>query len=303
MLINSYHADFLWTIECRAGFDEYIAPQHQITYLEMDTKRIPQADYTQRVNDIWQQIEATKPDLIVTMDDNALRYLGQSISDIGIPLVFMGVNDNPRVYFKHQQLPANVAGVLERPLLKQNIALLSKLLHKKSGRALLMMDSGMTSSAIINSTMNGLPSLTVGDFMLEVALLNNYVDWKEKIKSLSSDNYDALIISNYGNLMDEHNQPVPINNTSQWTSSNSLIPVFALWKNTTGKGKAIGGLLLSGVEQGKKAAEIANKALQTGELPYHLVPKHGDYTFSHHELSRWNIVLPADIKRRATLID
>jgi len=303
MLINSYHNEYLWTIECRSGFDKYINTEHQISYLEMDTKRIPKTEYAQRVNSIWKQIEETKPDLIVTMDDNALQYLGQLISDAGIPLVFMGVNNNPRVYFKNHQLPSNVVGILERPLLKQNITLLSKLLHIKSGRALLLMDSGMTSHAIIDSTMNGSRSLTVGHFVLDVSLIDNYTDWQTKIKSFSKNDYDALIISNYGNLKDKMNQQVPIDTTSRWTSTHSALPVFALWKNTVGKGKAIGGLILSGYEQGKKAAEIANKMFATGVLPYHLVPKHGDYTFSQHELSRWNMSLPENIKLRAKLID
>ena len=303
MLINSYHAKYLWSMECRTGFEEHIDPQHQITYFEMDTKRIPQTEYKQRVNNIWQKIEANKPDLIVTMDDNALKYLGQKIADTGVPLVFMGVNANPRLYFKSNQLPTNVAGVLERPLLKQNIVLLSKILPNNPNKVLLLMDNGMTSSAIIESTMEGKISLNIGGIDLDVSLLNNYADWQTKIKSLSSNDYDALIISNYGNLRDKNNQQVPVNNISKWTSSNSARPVFALWKNSVGKEKAIGGLLLNGYEQGKKAAEITNTALKTGKLPYYLVPKHGEYTFSTHELSRWNLTLPESIKSRARFID
>ena len=142
LVVDSYHASFPWTEQCRRGFEEHLDPMHQVFYYEMDTKRIPQDKFVERANSIWKEITEMKPDLVVTMDDNALKYLGQRIADAGFPLVFMGVTHNPRAYFINNRIPPNVTGILERPLLKQNIYIISELLLTKNRRILVMMDDG-----------------------------------------------------------------------------------------------------------------------------------------------------------------
>ena len=57
VLVNSYHSEYLWSKHCRQGFENLIAPEHQITYLEMDTKRIAQTEFAKQAENIWQEIK------------------------------------------------------------------------------------------------------------------------------------------------------------------------------------------------------------------------------------------------------
>ena len=107
LVVDSYHAEYSWTNVCRRGLEENLDPGHQVTFYEMDTKRIDPSRFAERAEYIWKQIERSNPDLIVTMDDNALIYLGQRIADEGYPLVFMGVKQTSWFIFQRWLYPAS----------------------------------------------------------------------------------------------------------------------------------------------------------------------------------------------------
>ena len=303
LVVDSYHASYPWTEKCRRGLEEHLDPMHQVSYYEMDTKRIHQDDFAERAKSIWKEITEMKPDLVVTMDDNALKYLGQRVADAGFPLVFMGVTHNPRGYFINNRIPPNVTGILERPLLKQNIYIISRLLLTKNRRILLMMDDGVTSNKLIEHYLGGSKNITIDWMTLDAFTVDSYSAWQAKVKELSPQEYDALIISSYGSLRDHNNQQVPDKTVLEWTSSHSAIPMFTFWLYSTGKGKAIGGVVLSGYEQGASVAHAVNTILSTGKIPSFELPRHGELIFSESELSRWNIKLPDNISIRSRLIE
>lgn len=302
-LVNSYHADYLWSSQSRKGFEENVGFDQVITYYEMDAKRSTPSQVKAYAESILQQIVDSKPDLVVTMDDSALKHLGEPITLAGFPIVFMGVNQNPRDYFTTHQMPETVTGVLQHALLKPNITLLSRILPTKAQRILLLMDSGLTSHSLIDTSFKDKHQLSQSGMVLEYELIDDYLGWQQKVKSLTPDRYDAIIIASYANLKDGNNQQVSADTTVAWTSAHSAIPVFALLRFSVGKGKAIGGLLQSGYDHGFRAAKMANTVLATGVTPYFEVPKNGDYLFSEHELARWGLKLPEDIKRKAELLE
>ena len=237
------------------------------------------------------------------MDDSALKYLGERISRAGIPLVFMGVNNNPRVYFKDGNLPNNLAGILERPLVDANVRLIYKLLPPRAKHILMMMDAGPTSQAFVNSTLDGTTSVTLDDITLSVWMTENYSDWQAKVNLLHKQEYDALIIGSYANLRDINNQQVPDIEIAEWTSEHSMIPMFTFWSHGVGKRKSIGGVVISGYDQGAKSAEAVNSILLEDHYPFVEAPRNGDFLFSQSELARWNITLPHYLRRRADLIE
>ena len=303
LVVNSYHISYPWSAECWNGFKAGINPSHKLSYSELDTKRIPDSEFAAQAERIFQEVEQSKPDLVVTMDDNALKYLGQRVSDLGIPVVFMGINQNPRIYFRDNYIPTNVTGALERPLLKRSVVVISQIVPPKERRFLLLMDDGMTSEAIIETSLSGLSSSILGDFVLDVWLSSSFSDWKRKVKSVSPSDYDVLVLANYAKLTDESGLQVPLDSTTKWTAENSAVPVFGFWNYSVGKGKAIGGLLISGYDQGGSAADLANSILDSGEVPKFTMPREGEYVFSRYELERWQLTLPVDIERSARLVE
>ncbi|WED24641.1 hypothetical protein L3Q72_17350 [Vibrio sp. JC009] len=303
VVIDSYHYGYPWANSERKGFEEHIAPGCQLTYYQMDTKRIAKSEFSKRAEQIWETAIADDPDMFITMDDNALKYFGQRISDAGYHLVFMGVNNDPRAYFENHKLPQKVAGILERPLIKQNISLIAKLVPIRKKRVLLMMDNGTTANSISSQMLGGHRELDVNNIALEVFTTNSYSEWQDKVLSISPLKYDALIIGSYASLKDNSSKQVPDTVSSQWTSSHSKVPLFSFWQHGIGKGRALGGLAVSGFEQGAKAAEAVNAILSNGRVPFVEVPQHGELILSQTELTRWNIELPHYIRKRSVLID
>ncbi|MDG3085778.1 ABC transporter substrate binding protein [Vibrio hannami] len=302
-IIDSYHQGYAWADSERKGFEEHVDPGSQLTYFEMDTKRIEQSEFLTRANQIWEKIQVIKPDLIVTMDDNALKYFGSRITHTEIGLVFMGVENDPRTYFNDHKIPDNVAGIREKPLVKQSILLISQLAPVRNKRFLLMMDEGTTAKSVSSRLLAGRESITIADIELEIFTTNSYNEWQDKVRAISTSEYDALIIASYASLKDSDKEHIPAFVTTEWTSQHSRVPLFTYWKDAVGKGRAIGGLAISGYEHGANAAQMVNAILNTGELPHIEVQQQGEFILSESELSRWGIELPHFIRSRSTIVE
>ena len=166
-----------------------------------------------------------------------------------------------------------------------------------------MMDNAITSNNLVEHSLGGKKNNIIGEVELDIFLTSKFREWKEKVNSLRIDNYDALIITSYGAVRDSNNQQLSVKTVSEWTGANSTIPVFTLWTHGVGKGKAIGGLIISGYHQGAGAAAAVNVILATGEISPLEIPRHGELLFSVSELSRWNIKLPKYISTRSSFVE
>ena len=72
-----------------------------------------------------------------------------------------------------------------------------------------------------------------------------------------------------------------------------------------GREGAIGGLVVSGAEQGRLAAALAKRILQ-GESPSSLWPvtaERGSLLFSRSQLRKHHLVLPPDLAREASFVE
>lgn len=299
-ILNSYHSSYPWTSDCLKGLHDNLNPDYEQVHIELDTKRIPKKEFKVRADRAMKLIFEERPDIVVVMDDNALKMLGERISNEGIPQVFLGINQNPRLYFTKKNIPTNVTGVLERPLLKRSLVMLNKL--SGPGKYLLMMDVGTTSMAIIKTQMDGRKEAEYGPCSIDVFTSNHFTKWKEEVRNLDVNEYKGIIICNYTAMKDASGKHAPMTTVAKWTSANSKVPIFAFWRYSVGKGKAMGGLIMSGYHQGKTAAEMANKILSGGPIPSIQLPNEGILMFSRHELSRWRIRLPQELKKKAVFV-
>jgi len=263
LVISSYHPEYLWDQSYNEGLINGLQGEHKISHFYMDTKRHPREEF----DDIAQQAIAfylkSKPDLVVLGDDNAINYLANEIASLGTPVVFLGMNENPRLkgFVGHPK----ITGVLERPLLKRNISEMSQLMGRLD-KALVLFDSSNV-------------ALTV---------------WQEAVLNARKSGYQAIFLGLYHTLIDEQGKHVSEQTVLEWTSANSPVPVFCFWEFTVGKGMAIGGLVLDGHDQGMQAASLINTIL-AGTLPRTLSPRaalRGEYVFSKSELARWQLTVP-----------
>ena len=291
LVISSYHQANLWDQSYSAGLKKHLKGEHHISHLYLDTKRQPQQTREQLVSQGMAAYQARKPALVVLGDDNAINALARPIAALGTPVVFLGMNENPR----HKGLVGHpkITGVLERPLLKRNINEMSQLMGGLD-KALVLFDSSNVSLTAIEDEFKTQTEFRVGQTLVNSQLIGDYGLWQEAVLNAKQNGYQAIFIGLYHTLIDEQGRHVDEQQVLAWASAHSPVPLFCFWEFSVGKGRAIGGLVLDGRDQGAKAAELVN-AILAGAQPKTLAPRaalRGEYVFSESELVRWRLTLP-----------
>lgn len=129
LYVSSYHRGYAWSDGVEQGLRQLLSPHCDIRQFDMDTKRHKSVQAKREAAlKAKSLIEQWQPDIVITADDNAVRYLLQTYyRDAALPFVFCGVNWTAQEY----SLPyRNATGIIEvapiRPLLRQVKSLLGE---------------------------------------------------------------------------------------------------------------------------------------------------------------------------------
>lgn len=303
LVVESYSVEYRWDHDYRQVLQEILGERYSLEFFAMDTKRLPVAQHAGMAKKALARIQATQPVLVMLGDDAALHYLGEPLDKLGIPGVYFGINGNPRNY--GQMNFRNITGVLERPLIKRNIVFIRRImpaLHK----VLVLFDNNLTSQLTYDEMFDGKPSILIDGIQADLKLCKTLEDWKHSILTAPAEGYQITIAGLYHTLTRPNGKVAAAEEVISWASDNTRLPLFALWDFAVGPHQAIGGLVLSGREQGKVAAGIALDILEAGAKPAVRLPvtaRQGDFVFSKTQLARFNLVLPPDIAAQAQLRD
>jgi ABC-type uncharacterized transport system substrate-binding protein len=112
LYISSYHPGYAWSDGVERGIRTTLEGKCEIKQFNMDTKRNKDTEYMEKTGlEAKQLIDSWKPDIVITADDNAARYVIQAhYKDSTIPFVFCGVNWTADEYgFPY----SNVTGMVE----------------------------------------------------------------------------------------------------------------------------------------------------------------------------------------------
>ncbi len=303
LVVESYHQEYSWDASYKQALIEQLGDDNRLVFFEMDTKRIPATDYEQRADQAWAAYTKLKPRLVILGDDNALKYLGPRLASESVPVVYLGINNNPRSYF--DQPPGNFTGVLERPLFKRSIATLAKIVKPRPKKVLVLFDGGNTAKAAVQEAFDGDIGINVFGVSAKLRLIKSWVEWRVQVENARKHGYDAIIMGLYHTLQDVNGKNIPAHKVMEWTVANSQIPLFSFWDFSVGSQMTAGGLVLSGEEQGRLAGDIAKQIL-AGAEPSRIYPKtaeQGRYLFSRSRLNAYGLQLPEAIRRVSTLID
>jgi len=296
VIIHSYHLDFPWVQQYRKGLLSTLVTGNLLEFA-MDTKRKPQ--FAAIAEQAWQFIRHHQPDIVILADDNALKLLGPRLVKQNIPLVFLGINGNPRDYIA---INKKVTGVLERPLMKRSIAML-RTIDPRIKKVKVLMENTATAKALLETSFNNKLSQHINGIEVDVSLIDSVEQWQKQTLNAQEQHYQATIVSIYAGLKNSMAQTSSVESLIQWTSAHSPLPLFALWEFSIGKGKAIGGLTISGVFQGVETAKKVNNFFATGTLDRISTPQRGALKFSAHELNRWKISLAPALIEHALFVD
>ncbi|OZG73186.1 hypothetical protein BTA51_11920 [Hahella sp. CCB-MM4] len=299
LLVSSYHYKFPWTNQCEAGIRESVSAIATVETFYMDTKRLPETEFQDRADQALKKIEESKADLIFLGDDNALKFLGPKLAKKNIPVVFLGINDNPRVYFSDGLLPPNMTGVLERTPILGTLRFISKIMPKAK-RVLVIAGNSQTSRAELKNTLLDQKTFATTGIVANIEIAPTWSNWLETLRSVH-ETYDAVIPVAYFNIKDENGRYLSAEESIAGMSSTSQIPIFANQDYTVGDNGAVGALVINGKTHGKRAGAIALKILE-GQSPLSIVPEvdqSGVLYFNRKQLQRFGISLPQEIENRA----
>jgi len=112
LFVSSYHPGYPWADGIEQGVRSTLAGHCEIKQFDMDTKRQQDEHIIQsKAKEIHRFIEQWKPDVIITADDNAAKYLVVPyLKNTTIPVVFCGLNWTVDEY----GFPAsNITGMIE----------------------------------------------------------------------------------------------------------------------------------------------------------------------------------------------
>lgn len=112
LYISSYHQGYAWSDGVERGLRSVLQGKCEIKQFDMDTKRNKGEEYKKRVAlEAKGLIESWQPDVVITSDDNAAKYLIKPYyRGHGLPFVFSGINWTVDAY----EFPySNVTGIVE----------------------------------------------------------------------------------------------------------------------------------------------------------------------------------------------
>lgn len=302
LVVESYHAEYLWDASYTTALKDTLGTDYKLEFFEMDTKRLPKEQHQKMADTAWEKYLSLKPDLVILGDDAALKFLAPRFAEKKTPVVYLGINNNPRSYL--QNSADNFTGVLERPLLKRSIAFIKTLLPKAK-KVLVLFDSNVTSQIVKKEVFEDKDSIDFGGILVEIKLLSDLKSWQETVPTMKGQ-YDAVVVGLYQSVTDAAGKPANADELISWVSQNSPIPPFAFWDFAVGANKTIGGMVLYGKDMGILASGLVKEILEKGKAPNDLRPifnNQGLFLFSKAQLAKWKVTLPTDISSTATLIE
>ena len=300
LLIESYHADYAWDVSYKKGIQEVLGSAYRVETFQMDTKRLPPSEHQAKADEAWATYQRLKPVLVFLGDDAALKFLATRFAETTTPVIYLGINANLRSY-----LPAgakNFTGVLERPLYARSIIILKELLPMKN--ILVLFDTDRTSQIVLAEVFEGNAEFTTAQVHADIKLVKGWDEWQQDVLNAKG-RYDALFVGLYQTLVNQEGQHIPDTDVIAWTSANTPIPLFGFWDFSVGAEKTIGGLVLSGEEHGRIAAEIALEVL-AGSSSEHVFPqttRSGQLLFSRKQLEKFHLELPPNLASKAEFVE
>jgi len=250
LLVHSYHPDYPWVASITEGVQSALKdPGVELDVFYMDTKR--------KTDEAWKQeagararerVASWKPDVVITVDDNAQQYFATSYVGQALPFVFCGVNADPSKY----GFPAtNVTGIIERPHLGHALKYLK---HVKPVRrvALLSSDDETSVGALNYMKEEALEDVQVVEWKLE----GDFDAWKKTVQRLNRSG-DAIGVYMYHTVKEKGSATsLDPKAVMAWTSENSKVPTFGFFDFGVEDG-LLTGVVESGPEQGEKAGQYA----------------------------------------------
>ncbi len=257
LMITSYHHGDRWNDDLIAGVRQSLDALSDISLAieHLDLRRNAGAQYELEVAAFLKTKYRDKhKDLIIVSDDAALDFLLKVRAELfaDVPVVFCGINN-----FTPQRVQGQdrITGVNETVSVAQTLDLALRL-FPATGQVFAVVDDR---SAVGRANLE--------HFQAAAQRLASRAALRELLNLTAGEAPDVLralppdsLVLRLNNLLDGHGGFLSIAESMNVISAQSPVPVFTLWDFDLGLG-ALGGIVVSGFEQGRQAGELAGRIL------------------------------------------
>lgn len=260
LVLHSYHQGFEWTDNVSRGIKSVFKNQKKIEiyFQYLDTKRHSSKLYIQKLRELYKtQSKDLDFNVMIVCDNNALTFALKNRKDFhNVPIVFCGINN-----FQPKMIEGvkNITGVLEEADYESAIKLIKKL-HPSLKNIYVINDNYSNTSQILKKKLLKLiPKIqNLYEFQFSFKFLQelSMTELLDKISAIKKDS--ALLLLNY--YKDSQGNFFSSKETLSLIVSKAKVPIYSVWNFYLGKG-ILGGVLISGRDQGIQSAKMALKIL------------------------------------------
>ncbi len=261
LILHSYHKGLVWTDREDRGIVDTLRqnPDLSIFTEYLDTKRYKLSCMEKAFGEYLKvKYSENKPDLIICSDNNALNFL-KKYHDLlfpRIPIVFCGINDFNKKMLKGFNAP--ITGVVENFDIPGTVELMGKL-NPSLNRIIML-----TGASRIADTVR-----VQAEKQLAGHKIKGKIEWWQGFSEEKLFSCLALLTVNDAVLFivftrDGKGHYCAYDKISSAVVKRSKAPVYVLFAQNIGTG-TVGGKVISGINQGRKAAELALYLLKTGK--------------------------------------
>ena len=195
LYISSYHKGYAWSDGVERGLRSGLQDKCEIRQFDMDTKRNKTIEHAQEQGlEAKRLIESWNPDIVITADDNAAKYVIQPyFRDHEIPFIFCGVNWTASEYgFPYK----NVTGMVEVAPIAPLLEKVKELLPGASN-AVYIGANTLTETKNLARFQKATAKLGIS---LESVLSNTVEDWLKAYQE--SQQFDFIIMGSNSGILD-----------------------------------------------------------------------------------------------------
>ncbi|CAG36653.1 ABC transporter substrate binding protein [Desulfotalea psychrophila] len=298
LIVQSGYEGYPWTDSQNKGIQDVFsaAPQPTDFFFEyIDTKRNHGKAYLKNLQKFWEiKYRNQQIDLIITCDNQAYEFIIKNRISLfqNIPLVFAGMNKFKPAMLRGKRL---VTGVTEENDLEATIDIALRL-HPKTKKLVFIIPGAQPYRL---QWFKDLP-VRYREEVEQIIITARELDEIDRELDSLGPNLVAILLNSVvvrdGIYMSFEKFVIHL-------ATNRPFPLYTLWDNTLGQG-IVGGKLIRGELQGRKAAELALKILRgipVAELPI-LEKIPNQYMFDWHQLQRFNIDI-SDLPAEAVVVN
>lgn len=295
LILHSYHQGLLWTDDITRGIETVFnqQPNMELHFEYLDSKRNTDSTYFKALYQLYRVKHHNIPyKVIIVSDNNALEFVKRHREEFfkDIPIVFCAIDQFTELLIADLD---KITGVTEEIDFKKTAALILKL-HPKLDTLVIINDNS-TVSAIINRNY-------IKSFWPELGTSVRYrfienLSIPELSVSLGNlpDN-QVILLTNFSR--DDKQQFISYQENIALIKEATSLPVYSGWDFYLGRG-IVGGMLTSGFDQGRLAAEKALAIIRGTAVEEIPITREGynRYGFDYQELMKHNIpmaLLPAE---------